>query len=593
MPTVKVYDGQQVQQNPMQAPTRSANYTSNDFGGAMGDTVADIGSMVTQRSMEMQAENREAEVKTKFTEAQRAINDQLYRSEDSYFNRRGKAAVDTYGAAATGMDDLRKEYAGTLETPNQQEAFNMLVNREINGELDRMSVHASRERVTYLNGNDEALIAQSIENGALHQFSNERDIETMDAAIRDVAARNGWGEEQTEQYRSEKLSTMHGGAIDNILATSPQMAEQYFEANKEQITPLLHDEIETRIKSQKNVEWVEERASEMSVLGGTRAERMSSAKEMAGTDSDKLALLRDRISYDLQQEETARQEESYAAHEQAYDVLVNDKAMSLEAFRAQNPSAWEAMDSGHQKAIRQAMKPTRSQIKTNNQAYDYMNGLIANKDFETARGYLMNEGEGAFSGTDFQHFNDLIWKGASETQDGQNMDDLLNADARRQFNDWAETVIGPEPPAGDEDDRVEWNKRRNTLNGMYARSLRVDMSRDDRTSLLDDMTQEVINPSNWFWDAKTIPFTDLPVETQEGYDRAFRMLNLNLSIGDGAFLVNSEINPEDLVSDEYQMASNALRRSRMQRIADGQQVRSINIRDVIRFVQESNPVPVE
>jgi len=589
MPTVKnVYNRQQVGQQRLNAPTRQPSFTPNDFGAQSGQVVSQIGQAVSQNAIKMRREDEQARVKQRLTESHREMNELLYLGDDAYYNRRGQDAYESYNDMGATLEEVKSRYMDGL-SPRQQQAFAQLMDDSITSELNQMAVHSSRERVDWLNGQDEAIINQAQTDGALRYFNNEDQAMQIEATINTLGQRNGWSPEERAQKLDESLTTMHMEAVNNLLERDPVLAGEYFEANKDKINGTFHDDIQEKITQRENVDWVESRAQELRIEGGSRSERMERAREMAGDDTEKLNLLRDQITYDLQQERLAEQEASYEAHEQAYDVLVNQRDMTLSEFQNRYPDVWGAMDSGHQKAIRSALS-TDSDVRTNYQAYDYMNGLIAQGEWDAARTFLMANANTMFSQTDFQEFNNAIWKKDAGSSAG-----LLDANAQRQFDDWIEATVGSEPTGSKTsqvNDRRVWNERRNILLGMYANGLTQDMTREDRRNLLDSMTEEYTSRDGGaFWFDREVPFYDLNIDLQRSLQQGFDDLGIPLTPDDANLVMKYDI---DLTSPRVREALNALEELQQRAIEDGAiGTRQITLRDVISIIQLKDRVPVE
>lgn len=546
MPKIDTYNGPRVQQRGASGQTFTANATAQQFGAGAGQAVSQIGQAINQNAIKMKAEDDMTVVKTALNSFRKQLNERTYLDDDAYFNRKGIDAYDSFDSSFEEFEKMRQETGKDL-SERQQKLFNQTAQDYINNEHEPMSRYASAERNNWRNGQDNAVILQAQADGSLRYMDNGKFADQINATLTTMGKRNGWSKEELEQKSEGMVSTMHVQALDNLFVKQPSIAKDYYEAHKDAISKDLYDDIETKIKTTDDSVWVEEQAASIRVGGQSRSERLQAVNDLTD-DPDRRKALRTQVQHDLTQENMASQEESVTAYSEAFDSIIDPtgRGMSVVEFATANPDQWEAMTEGQKRTILSDAKSPANVRVTDLPSYYELTGIIASDDYESAREYLLNNSE-LFSHADFKSFTDKVYASPKSGDSGPKSP--LNAEAKAQFSDWVEGIIGKEPTKGDK--REEYNRKRSTLQGMYVNSLTEESTYDDRRRSLDKLTEEVLIQEPKWWkhksfEGKEVALHDLPEERLNELQSGFDSVGLPMTADDMRLAIELGVNLNDV-----------------------------------------------
>lgn len=556
MPQVKTYNGPQVREAAPGNIGYSARATPQQMGAGVGAALGQVGQLMQQNALQMKAKDDEAKIKTAVNDFRKYLNERQYLDDDAYFNRKGLDAYETFQSSLDEYTKYQKEMAKTLSPGRQQEAFNAAVDQYLTNEHGQMSRFAAAERTNWLNQSDTSGIEQAQQDGSLRFIDNAKYTAQIDKYIVSLADRNGWPEDKIAMERQKYVSGMHTAALDVIFQKAPGVAQDYFDAHKDDISPVLHDEIQKQIKSYDDSVWVQESAEKVRFSGGSRAERLKMADDLTD-DPDRRSSLKAQIEHDLTQEKLAEQEAQSQAYDIAFDAIVDPtgSGMSYVEFERQNPELWDSLSPAQKRTIiSDASDPTASR-ETNLGAYNSIRGMLADGKRGEAREYLL-ENTDQFSKTDWKSLLNETYKKDGATDNAS----LLTAEARRQFDDWIETTLGKEPTK--DKARREWNQKRNFALGMYEGGLTENSDFDSRRKALDSMTQKVYGGEK-FWsfipgvaDYKEVDLFDLSSDSIEAVTNDFDRLGIPMTQDNVTLYINEKVDMSDPL---YSEAARALK----------------------------------
>jgi len=426
---------------PQVAVSAAANVQQSfDARGAFGEDIAragqQIGGQIANYALEQKAKDDAAAVKNAISEYRKSINNRTYLDEDSYYNRQGKDAYDSYEPMASELDDIRKLIGEKLAPGRQQESFSEMSQGFLDRELDSMSRHASKGRMQWQNESDSEAVNQAVEDGSLRYTNNSTEVEQVKALTKNLAARNGWSPERTENETLSKLSTMHKQAIDNMMTSEPLAAEKYFDDHKDQILPSMHDDIKRQIKN-----------ADDGMLAQSTAD--------AALAFDSLTSARDFVKESITDNPKARQKAlSMVEHE--FRVLDHAKRTeqaeivdtvgkhrldggSVQRWAINNPSEWDKLDFKQQESLLKTGK-----VETDWEVYSELEDKIEAGDIE-------READIRSFGSQISpvHLNTLAREFKKRKQ-------ISNSQLRRLYSDYGGKVGTPSKPLkGEKAD--QWN----------------------------------------------------------------------------------------------------------------------------------------
>ena len=520
MPKVQTLTAPSVRQQA--APLVNQSTTSSEaFGTGLGQALTDAGETLFKAQKRMQDKDDETAVKEAILIQDEQVRKRTVHDEDAYYSRNGRSAYDSYTTMQDELNQIGADVSAGLKAGRQQDIFNSLSKERLSREYDRMSQHAATGRNTWMNQQDTSAVTSAQEDGSIHWLDNDDYVIQINRSVDNLGVRNGWPPEKIELEKEKNLSTLHMSALDNILVQAPGAAQDYFDNNKDQISPSMHDDIQERIDNQQNAQWVQENAGSIRAAGGSRTERLSSARELTQDDPDRRKMLTAQIEHDLNQEKVAQQESQMGAYDEGMKAIVSG-ASALD-FAASNPEAWNAM-SGTQQASLISNSTNKPKVKNSDLAIYYeIRGFIGAGDPQKATEFLLNNID-KLSPSDTKRFMDELARPLNILEQKNAQTDTAH------FNDTMEPFIGKEPLKGEK--REEWNQKRNILFGVYEDGRqqwfdenpgRKIIPHESRQQILDRITIEAIQKQSgafgidWLARDKTIGLADLAPEQREEF----------------------------------------------------------------------------
>ncbi len=218
---------------------------ANVGGDVVGRAVQGLGqnfAAASQSFDRMAAEDNEAAVKSIDAEFNNTLRDIQFNPEKGFYNQKGKAAVDAYGAMPQELTKLQQQFASRLQSPQQQQLFNDVAQRRISGALDSMARYSQSERRAYVDATTAARVESALQDtGAFWNDENRvrQNIALSRNEVLDQAERNGWSPELTNVKLQDVQGKIYGAQIQGMLATAKPdtilSARQLYEKNRSRL----------------------------------------------------------------------------------------------------------------------------------------------------------------------------------------------------------------------------------------------------------------------------------------------------------------------------------------------------------------------
>jgi len=218
---------------------------ANVGGDVVGRAVQGLGqnfAAASQSFDRMAAEDNEAAVKSIDAEFNNTLRDIQFNPEKGFYNQKGKAAVDAYGAMPQELTKLQQQFASRLQSPQQQQLFNDVAQRRISGALDSMARYSQSERRAYVDATTAARVESALQDtGAFWNDENRvrQNIALSRNEVLDQAERNGWSPELTNVKLQDVQGKIYGAQIQGMLATEKPdtilSARQLYEKNRSRL----------------------------------------------------------------------------------------------------------------------------------------------------------------------------------------------------------------------------------------------------------------------------------------------------------------------------------------------------------------------
>lgn len=237
MPKVQVYQPQIAEQS-LQIPLQNLDHGNGSLLLAKG--ASNFAQGMENIAGRMQEEDDAAVIKER-------INN--YRTKslatmEEYQQVMGRDAYDSRVKVTQSLEEYAKTLGSDL-TGRQAAGFNAAVQDYILRDKAAVSGHATQQRTTWLNGQDEALVAIAQEDYvAKPDPIYEQQIRSATA---NLANRNGWAPEKQQLYAEEKISEANVAIVNQYLESSPAQAATFYRDNKDKILPSMRAPLEKQI----------------------------------------------------------------------------------------------------------------------------------------------------------------------------------------------------------------------------------------------------------------------------------------------------------------------------------------------------------
>lgn len=214
--------------------------------GALGNQVAEMGAEFKRRD----DVEKVSTVMTQFEDEQRKF---LLEGDDAVLNRSGENAKGSLKGAEDWWEGKSSEYLGRLDNPDQQRAFQKMLQQQRGTVLNSVARHESKQREISFANTLEARINTSTERAAA-LAGNPEVVQQSKAQISDslnvIAKSRGWSPEVLAQKRQETLTGFHSAQVDALIEADPEAATAYYKANKGEIGAAQRGKIEDMLEAE-------------------------------------------------------------------------------------------------------------------------------------------------------------------------------------------------------------------------------------------------------------------------------------------------------------------------------------------------------
>lgn len=449
------------------------------FGAGLARGLQDAGNVMTQRALQLKAEEDEARAREMDTEFSRRMLEVLHDPESGYFTQKGRTAMDGFKPTQETIDKLRREIAARAGNDTQRQLFERSATARQTAGLESMSRHAARETTTWKNQVDEAAAIQARDMAVANRNDPKIVSQNINAgryAQAMILDRQGVTGEAKQVALEAWETETHKAIIDGMLKDdNPQAAKAYYERNMERIDGTSRPGIEQAIDTSRRETVTQQAADGYMLSGMTEAQALADArKKFSGKDEDEVV---SRIKTRFAEQRQVKNQVELDAFDEAQKIMAAGKA------KADIPKEiWDALDGKSRLAINslEASRLDPAKQKTDPKAhielYDLLDqGVIRSQaqidkyrpflspaDYEAASKELRQRGSAKekdlksaylkFSGKtkmedsdleDYVAFTDYARSQIAQTKQSD-PDDIENLAARWKMEGYTDRTFGPD-----------------------------------------------------------------------------------------------------------------------------------------------------
>lgn len=155
----------------------------------------------------------------------------LYEDGNGFMNRMGGNAVNERQSVSEQLKQRQDEILGGLSGSARQKAQSAIEGR-YQSALQRIDIHASSQRRTYLNDTANARVESAINDAIYDPEKVKESIQIAIQEARDAGARNGSSPEVINGQIAKAQTQIHSGIVKRLSAASPIEAMRYLQDNK-------------------------------------------------------------------------------------------------------------------------------------------------------------------------------------------------------------------------------------------------------------------------------------------------------------------------------------------------------------------------
>lgn len=252
MPQVPVYSTPQVSPNENLADPRG-HATAQAFGAGVGKEISHFGAelekssdVLAKHSILMQDRLNAAEAKEHLL----AADVELGNLETQFRSLEGKAASAAYPKFVEDVRKLRADSLGNIQNPEIRRQVDQAFTSRLANSIVTGARYTAQQNKRYIVSTNKALIDRAVEDSAEDPDNENRFINNMkilNSGVDSLAQETGMAPEQVTDYKKTLASRAWASRISSVAAGDPAKASEMFEQNKDKLTLVDRQNIESSI----------------------------------------------------------------------------------------------------------------------------------------------------------------------------------------------------------------------------------------------------------------------------------------------------------------------------------------------------------
>ena len=358
---VEQYGGPKVETQISNAPMASANAPAMAFSGNALAAVADTAGDVMQTYQAAQKRVADTEAEAALVSFERDKNKIFFDPKEGYFNTQGRDALDRAPDVNKQLEELKRNYSGTLKTEMGRQAFDRVANKHITSAQQDIMQHGAKGMRAWETSTAKAAIENTVENAALYWNDPKRlgiQLELGLQGVMSVAKMEGETGESVNERRQSFTSAFLSSSIHAATQSSSAEGKKLFDKYETQLEGPDVVKIKQMLETKQKAEQVKYEAdATVNTAGGLIA-------KYAGRDDARTAIMDDinaikdpklrnsvmkESMYQLNMIKQAQVEESAAIFDDA--IKFTGGGGTAEQFKSSNPEAWNKMTGAQQQQL--------------------------------------------------------------------------------------------------------------------------------------------------------------------------------------------------------------------------------------------------
>ncbi len=256
MPVVPRISNPSVDTAPIPNARVAVNLNADAFGSSQarqlqntGQGLSQIGDVLAERAIALQAEDNEYEAKNldlEFNERARAIR-------QKYLDTSGLDAMNGLAGAEAELGKVRREISAKASNNRVAMTFGQVAQARSIEYLDQFGQHATTQRRGYLDATDDALVATAINDGSLSWMRPDVATTHYNVGLSQIyakAERNGLGAEATQYAVKQYQSNFFEAAAAQAIGQDPANAMKHLKRYQSMLSASAYAKLYSAAKAQ-------------------------------------------------------------------------------------------------------------------------------------------------------------------------------------------------------------------------------------------------------------------------------------------------------------------------------------------------------
>jgi len=357
MPRVPTYGGLRVNPSPFPNVRRTGPAgvaaTPESLGAGVGTALAGFGAAAAGVGLRIYEEEQQAHAQTQYLTASRQlleVDEQLVTNPETGALRfKGLDAVEGSKRAIDAFDQRAFEIEGAATNPGAKDAVKRAIAARRESMLNRLDAHVLQQVTDYQGREAEANLDTSVSFG-VNNFDDLARVgeahSRIVAGVKDTAALLGLGPEAEHALLTDKLTRLHAGIVNELLAHDQDgHAKAYLAETRDQVDGRVLPELD--------------RAVEAGTLRGDAQRATDDILASSDTLEDALRRVRaigdpplrdevqQRVEHEFQVRAAAARQAGEATLRSAYDIVDHTKSVATIPV-----PVWASLDGSDRSALR-------------------------------------------------------------------------------------------------------------------------------------------------------------------------------------------------------------------------------------------------
>lgn len=342
--------------------------------GQVEQAAGQLGKQVADTALEFKRLDDIEKVSKAMTEFEDQQRQFLVEGDDAVLNRSGDNAKGALQTTEQWWDETGNRYLSDLENPDQQRAFQEMLNRQRSSVLNGVAQHETKQRKVSFANTMEARVTTATERAAAIPGDteiNKQSQEEVADALNLLAKTQGWSPEVREAKTLETMTTFHGRQIGAMIENDPEGAAAYFEQNKDQMTAAAREKTQRLLETETLRQRSQASADSLMALGLDAEQTIREARNIED------AALRDevvsRVKARLDERATFAKTERATLMRQVADYI--DQFGTVDGVPAE---VWSSLSVSERSSFRAYAKKGSDDVETDWNTYYELSQMKAN-----------------------------------------------------------------------------------------------------------------------------------------------------------------------------------------------------------------------